>query len=242
VTLDDLFFQSDADGATRAFMIAAFCAVWTVRRRCLDCASPVAADKLLDLVYAVIRCPWVENFLPTSTRKERRHMRARAPSPTPGAIVFRSDGALRRTPTGRPLGSGWGAARWSVDGTLVEIARGSLDIDEHSSNNVAEYCGLEAALRRSLEIVPPLAATDVVVFDVDSKVLAKQVLSFGADRYACRSDTLRPYYARCVILSRQLTQRGVRWRIRHIYREWNQVADSLANQAIDVGSLGWRRA
>ena len=43
----------------------------------------------------------------------------------------------------------------------------------------------------------------------------------------------------CVQLGQSLDDRGISWKIRHIYREYNQVADALANEALDVGSLHW---
>ncbi len=51
--------------------------------------------------------------------------------------------------------------------------------------------------------------------------------------WACRSTNLIPIHCECVDLLEQLTAAGVSWDIRHVYREYNQVADALANQAVD---------
>ncbi len=51
--------------------------------------------------------------------------------------------------------------------------------------------------------------------------------------WACRSAGLLDFHLDCVSLGEALDQGGVEWDIRHIYREFNQVADALSNQAID---------
>ena len=37
----------------------------------------------------------------------------------------------------------------------------------------------------------------------------------------------------CNRLGNALEERGVSWEVRHVYREYNQIADELANLAID---------
>ena len=170
------------------------------------------------------------------SRRERRARRVRAPSPLPGFVIFRSDGASRKASLRSPCKAGWGAGHWAADGSLVEVARGYLG--EDVSNNVAEYEGLAAAMKRSLEVVP---ANSNVAFEVDSKIVAKQVQVMGPGKYACRTASLTPFFLECVRLGWALTARGINWLVRHIYREYNQICDAQANQAIDIGSAPWRQ-
>ena len=37
----------------------------------------------------------------------------------------------------------------------------------------------------------------------------------------------------CIALGDVLTNAGISWKVRHVYREYNQTADSLANAALD---------
>ena len=70
-----------------------------------------------------------------------------------------------------------------------------------------------------------------VVFEVDSDVVAKHMAK--RDGYMCGSTDLRPYYEDCWKLGQKLTAKNIAWEVRHIYREYNQTADGLANLAID---------
>ena len=231
ITLHDLFFQQQADGAIRSYMLAAFAAVWAARFKHADATAPVPPDVLVSLIQKIIQCPWIECFLPTANRKERRALRIHPPPPVPGAYIFRSDGASKRS---KNYAAGWGAAYWSPEGILLGTARGYLGIGV--TNNIAEYCGLEQVMQRALEITAPM---DIVVFEVDSALVARQVQVFGIGKCACRSLNLRPSFLNCVRLGWRLTDNQIIWQIRHIYREFNQVADSLANEAIDRGDSSW---
>ena len=70
-----------------------------------------------------------------------------------------------------------------------------------------------------------------ILFEVDSMLLAKQLARYGP--WACRSENLLELHCECVRLGQDLDAAGVEWRVRHIYREFNQTADTLSNQAID---------
>ena len=135
---------------------------------------------------------------------------------------------------GRVTAAGWRAAHWNAIGQLIATARGFLGPDV--SNNQAEYHGLIAAMERALATS---ATNDVVLFEVDTKVVARQVLRFCVGKYACKTESLKPLFLRCVGIGHRLDHAGVKWRIRHVYREFNQTADSLANEGIDVGSARW---
>ena len=100
-----------------------------------------------------------------------------------------------------------------------------------SATNVAEYRGLQESMRRAAR----RPQDKVVVFEVDSMLLAKQMRHI----WACRNASISPLYDDCCELGDQLTEMGVRWTIRHIYREYNQAADSLSNEAIDEPERRW---
>ena len=70
-----------------------------------------------------------------------------------------------------------------------------------------------------------------VIFEVDSMLLARQMARYMP--LACKSESLVPYHRRCVELAEDIERVGNTWDIRHMYREFNQVADALSNQAID---------
>ena len=114
------------------------------------------------------------------------------------------------------------------------MAQGYLGPD--ATNNIAEYEGLLAAMSRANGLATP---SDSLVFEVDSNILARQLQVFGIGKFACRSESLKRYFLQCVRLGWDMSGRGIAWRIRHIYREFNQTADSLANMAIDIGSSPW---
>jgi len=231
VGLPELFFQRLRMGAEVACSIAIFCAIWAVRGEYLACRDVPSTDGLLHLLLKVLQCPWVTSALKSSTRRERRQARVRTPSPCNADFVFRSDGASRRSQEGRL--AGWGAARWNSEGALLEIARRFIG---DATNNIAEYQGLSACMQRSLEVV---TSGRRVLFEVDSLLIARQVQATGVGKFACRSLTLAPLLQECIDVGRALEGRAISWRVRHIYREYNQTADALANESIDVGSADW---
>lgn len=95
----------------------------------------------------------------------------------------------------------------------------------HSTNNVAEYFGLIAALDyaethgiRALRILS------------DSELMVKQMRG----QYKVKSEDLRPLFER----ARKMAQTLESFRIEHVYREQNREADALANQAMDETARG----
>ena len=93
----------------------------------------------------------------------------------------------------------------------------------HSTNNVAEYFGLIAALDyadshgiRALRILS------------DSELMVKQMRG----QYKVKSEDLRPLFERAKKMSQTLES----FRIDHVYREQNREADALANLAMDETS------
>jgi len=89
-----------------------------------------------------------------------------------------------------------------------------------ATNNVAEYYGLIAALDyaqshgiRGLRV------------ESDSELLVRQMRG----QYKVKSPELRPLYER----ARKMSQGFEAFRIEHVYREQNALADALANEALD---------
>ena len=147
----------------------------------------------------------------------------------PNNVIYRSDGASRGQGTDGECMAGWGAAVWNATpdghgaGAPAATARGYLG---EASNNVAEYAGIRACLRRAARNPEPR-----IMFEVDSMLLARQLARHHP--WACRAEGLLPYFVECASLCEYLSAIGVDWNIRHVYRELNQVADALSNQAID---------
>lgn len=89
-----------------------------------------------------------------------------------------------------------------------------------TTNNVAEYYGLIAALDyaeshqvRALHI------------ESDSELLVKQMRG----QYKVKSGDLKPLFER----AKKMSQSFASFQIRHVYREQNREADALANEAMD---------
>ena len=145
-------------------------------------------------------------------------------------MIYRSDGANRGQGGNDGSSAGWGSAVWPATadgrgfGAPLATARGFLGND--ITNNFAEYAGLWQCMRRAARILDP-----IVKFEVDSMLLAKQMAQINT--WACRSDNLMDLHIECVRLGNILSDRGVIWNVTHIYREFNQTADALSNQAID---------
>ena len=126
--------------------------------------------------------------------------------------------------------AGWGAAVWEDSeeglGAGPQLASAHGHLGEHCSNNQAEYIGLRECLKRAVRVQHPR-----VVFQVDAKLVAQQMAEHNA--WTCRSDQLLPLRDECLALGQLLTRANVVWEVRHIFREFNQTADGLANQGVD---------
>lgn len=122
---------------------------------------------------------------------------------------------------GNPGPAGYGVRIETADGRIVELKQ-SLGI---STNNVAEYHGLLAALRWA-------ATHGVKTLHVrsDSELLVKQMTGV----YRVRSPGLQPLYEEARALTREIG----RVRFEHVRRELNRDADRLANEAMDEAAAG----
>ena len=86
----------------------------------------------------------------------------------------------------------------------MATSRGYLG--EDVSNNVAEYEGLAACMQRALEVIP---SSGRVLFEVDSKLICRQVQVLGPGKFACRGAQLKPYYLHCVRMGWRLQARNI---------------------------------
>lgn len=127
------------------------------------------------------------------------------------------DGAAR----GNPGPAGYGAFLRFEDGRTIE-SWGYLGI---TTNNVAEYAGLLAAL----EVAQQQGSTELEVVS-DSQLLVRQMLG----EYRVKHPNLIPLFAKAQQLRRQFRA----FRIRHVLRAENKDADRLANRAVDSGESG----
>jgi ribonuclease HI len=123
------------------------------------------------------------------------------------------DGAAR----GNPGEAGCGVAICDEHGVVVEELTRYLG---HATNNVAEYqallIGLEALLRLNRKRVRVQS---------DSQLLVRQLNG----EYRVKDEKLRTLSQRAISLLRQFKS----YRIVHVPREQNKIADRLANKAID---------
>ncbi len=133
-----------------------------------------------------------------------------------GALVAHVDGGAR----GNPGPSGYGVVIEDQGGKTVAQLSQYLG---HQTNNFAEYSGLLAALRYAAE-----HGHKVLEVVADSELMVKQMNG----QYKVRASQLQPLYEEARRLSRQLDW----FRIRHVRRAHNALADKLANQAMDQGS------
>lgn len=127
--------------------------------------------------------------------------------------VLYADGACR----GNPGPAGSGAALVSEEGHVVAEAMRYLG---PGTNNVAEYTaliiGLEEAWRHDVE-------------DLEIRMDSRLVVEQMNGKWRVRDAKLRPLADR----ARELLARFAKWKLRHIPRDQNAVADLLANRAID---------
>lgn len=131
------------------------------------------------------------------------------------AARFRAaiDGGSR----GNPGPAAWGVAVLDEAGALVDSRSGVIG---RATNNVAEYHGLLEALRYATH-----AGAEEVEILADSELIVRQI----AGLYRVKHPDLKPLHAEAL----RLTAGFRSFRIRHVRREENKLADRLVNQALD---------
>ena len=123
------------------------------------------------------------------------------------------DGGAR----GNPGPAGYGAVIRDPGGKILEELRGYLG---HTTNNVAEYSGLIAALRYACG-----AGASSLTVRADSELMVRQMNG----QYRVKAPNLRPLFEE----ARRLALSIPRFRIFHVPRAENRDADRLANLAMD---------
>ena len=118
---------------------------------------------------------------------------------------------------GNPGPAGYGVRVEAAAGGLVEEFSAPLGV---TTNNVAEYHGLLAALRWAVA-----HGTRPLLVRSDSELLVKQMLGL----YRVRHPGLQPLHRDACALVRALGD----VRFEHVRRERNGEADRLANEAMD---------
>jgi ribonuclease HI len=139
--------------------------------------------------------------------------------PSPGnslEIIMHVDGASR----GNPGPAAYGVAVEDSNGAPLAAFSRFLG---RTTNNVAEYQGLLAALEYAL--AHHHSRLRVLT---DSELMARQI----EGRYKVKSPDLKPLFER----ARHLIQSFEHFSIRHVPREHNAAADRLANEALDAMS------
>ena len=130
-------------------------------------------------------------------------------------LIANTDGGAR----GNPGPAGYGVVIKDQDGKKVA---GLSEYLGHQTNNFAEYSALLAALRYAVEHGPK--ALKVIS---DSELLVKQIKG----QYKVKHPVLQQLYGQAKGLILQLEW----FSIEHSFREQNQEADRLANEAMDSG-------
>lgn len=131
-----------------------------------------------------------------------------------GEWLLMVDGAAR----GNPGEAGCGAVICDETGAVREELCRYIG---QATNNVAEY----EALLMGLEAVHRLRVKRVVI-QSDSELLVRQL----SGQYRVKDEKLRKLYGRAVVLLQRLEA----YRMIHVPREENRLADRLANRAIDT--------
>lgn len=123
------------------------------------------------------------------------------------------DGAAR----GNPGEAGCGAVIADENGVVVKELSRYLG---RTTNNVAEYEGLLMGLETLLKL-----GQKHIVVQSDSQLLVRQLNG----EYRVRDEKLKVLFAQATRLLRQFGS----YRIVHVRREMNKLADRLANRGID---------
>ena len=104
------------------------------------------------------------------------------------------------------------------DGTVLAAEGEAIGV---ATNNVAEYSGLIAGLRRAIELGLP-----VIEVVSDSELMVKQMRG----EYRVKNPALRDLFVEAGRLARQLDT----VEYRHVKRADNELADHLVNDALDA--------
>jgi ribonuclease HI len=140
------------------------------------------------------------------------------PEQKPAAHQANIDGGSR----GNPGPAAYGVVIRDARGEVVARLKKYIG---QSTNNVAEYFGLIAALDYA-----QTHGIRALRVESDSELLVKQMRGI----YKVKSLDLQPLHER----AKKMSQGFASFRIDHVYREQNRDADALVNQALDETSRG----
>lgn len=136
-------------------------------------------------------------------------------------LVVEADGGSR----GNPGNAGYGAAVLDAGGAILTRCSGALG---NTTNNVAEYRGLVAGLAAAAELGDP--ASSVVRVRMDSKLVVEQM----SGRWRIKHAALQPLARAAKAWQTRFAEVDYEW----IPRAQNQLADGLANEAMDAFAAG----
>jgi ribonuclease HI len=125
-----------------------------------------------------------------------------------------TDGGAR----GNPGPAAYGFVLEAEDGSVLAAEGHAIG---STTNNVAEYSGLIAGLRRAVEL--DVSSLEVVS---DSELMVKQMRG----EYRVKNEALRGLCIEATTLARRLE--SVEYR--HVKRAHNELADRLVNDALDA--------
>jgi ribonuclease HI len=146
---------------------------------------------------------------------QTKHLFEPRENPPAHYLIAHSDGGAR----GNPGPAGYGVVIKDESGQKVAALSEYLG---HQTNNFAEYQGLIAALEYALQHGPK-----ALKLISDSELLVRQIKGI----YKVKNATLKDLHGRAKELIAQLEW----FSIGHAFREHNQEADQLANEAMDKG-------
>ena len=129
-----------------------------------------------------------------------------------------TDGGAR----GNPGPAAYGYVLEAEDGTVLDARGETIGV---ATNNVAEYSGLIAGLRKAVEL-----GVDELEVVSDSELLVKQMNG----EYRVKNEALRELSLEAARLARRVG----RVRYTAVRREQNELADRLVNEALDAADLG----
>ena len=137
-------------------------------------------------------------------------------------IIVQVDSAL----SGRRAFTGLGVVVRDVEGRILDwVMERTQVLDNTSAEYAALILGLQVARRWQADIVHVYSDSEVVVYQMDG-------------RFAVRSQRLRQWHEKACALARQFR----RVTYTHISREYNRLADALANEALMDGNPWSRKA
>lgn len=149
------------------------------------------------------------------SRSGTKHLFEARENPPERYLIAHSDGGAR----GNPGPAGYGVVIKDETGRTVASLSEYLG---HQTNNFAEYQGLIGALEYAIAHGP-----NALKLISDSELLVKQIKGI----YKVKNATLQDLHGRAKELIAQLDW----FSIGHAFREQNQDADRLANEAMDRG-------